>query len=788
MNAKIIFIAVILLITFSGTALAATINYTVGDAAGGTSNNYGVTRYIFVGNPANLTEGTLRIYGRNMTTGNSGVYDYNVPSASCTLYAYNSIAPQNYSFDVALTWGTDARNTYNANFTTSHTISNIQNNAGIVGVADNLSRAVGGAGMFNLRGSCTDSAAYAYSTVYVISPTTGTIVTSGTNMGPYVYLGGYAGGGYYILGEYSWETPPPPTASFTSNVTIGETPLTVQFTDTSINTPTLWAWNFTNVAGNNTPVEFSTLRNPSYVFTTGNYSIKLNATNSYGSNITPLNYWVNVTPPQPPTASFIQSVNPTEILESVTFTDTSTYSPTSWDWGFGDGTPNSSVQNPSHAYSAFGNYLVYLNASNAIGYSQTTGYHSVVNYSIFNQQDIYLDPQYIFTIRVTDSSTGIPISSFSVIDAATGTIYSTTNGTVILQTPYAVIAGWIESDGYSTRGFSKVIDEDTEETYQLTSAPSSNSSQVQYSSAHNVKIIVKDVWKGPIEGVNVTATYVEASGPFDWLFAWIGVISGSGANVQNTTLFGHTGTDGAINFLMVESVQYNITAYKPGIVSKSMLIYPKDDDYTIWTQEMNSSFLYESGYNELDVVRVSVNGTEINTTHGRIMTTYSDRLSQTRFVKIWVNQSTVSGNSTIEHEVTNRTVVGSSDFTSIIDIPGSRDQSYLIHVSYNHTIFGNTTRDFGVTFPPGPISLGLPEDMLHLIGMGLLMFITLAGFSVSKPGETVIVAAFFAWIFFFMRWWTNMAPAYIVITALVSMTVFAILYNIVLRSKKVILS
>jgi PGF-pre-PGF domain-containing protein len=51
---------------------------------------------------------------------------------------------------------------------------------------------------------------------------------------------------------------------------------------------------------------------------------------------------------------------------TVIFTDTSTGSPTSWVWEFGDG-ETASVQNPTHSYPAAGNYSVNLTAGNPGG-------------------------------------------------------------------------------------------------------------------------------------------------------------------------------------------------------------------------------------------------------------------------------------------------------------------------------------------------------------------------------------------------------------------------------------
>ncbi|MDD1713259.1 MAG: DUF2341 domain-containing protein, partial [Methanoregulaceae archaeon] len=51
------------------------------------------------------------------------------------------------------------------------------------------------------------------------------------------------------------------------------------------------------------------------------------------------------------------------------FTDQSSGSPASWNWSFGDATPNSTLQNPTHTYSGTGNYNVTLTVSNAYGTS-----------------------------------------------------------------------------------------------------------------------------------------------------------------------------------------------------------------------------------------------------------------------------------------------------------------------------------------------------------------------------------------------------------------------------------
>lgn len=71
---------------------------------------------------------------------------------------------------------------------------------------------------------------------------------------------------------------PAPVANFTASVTTGTSPLVVQFTDTSTNSPTSWSWNF----GNSTT---STSQNPSCTYSTaGTYTVTLTATNAGGSD------------------------------------------------------------------------------------------------------------------------------------------------------------------------------------------------------------------------------------------------------------------------------------------------------------------------------------------------------------------------------------------------------------------------------------------------------------------------------------------------------------------------
>ena len=68
-----------------------------------------------------------------------------------------------------------------------------------------------------------------------------------------------------------------------------------------------------------------------------------------------------------PAADFSSNVTSGTAPLNVAFTDKSTGTPIAWNWNFGDGTANSTVQNPAHVYSTAGNYTVTLTVTNSVG-------------------------------------------------------------------------------------------------------------------------------------------------------------------------------------------------------------------------------------------------------------------------------------------------------------------------------------------------------------------------------------------------------------------------------------
>lgn len=149
-----------------------------------------------------------------------------------------------------------------------------------------------------------------------------------------------------------------PVADFKASIT----GLNASFTDRSSNTPTAWFWSFGDSASS---TNTSDMQNPTHTYpAAGNYTVTLFAVNADGRTIKTQ----AVTIVEPPVANF--SVSVTGLTAS--FTDTSTKSPTSWTWIFGDSSATSNTsnaQNPIHTYSAPGTYTITMFAANSGGRS-----------------------------------------------------------------------------------------------------------------------------------------------------------------------------------------------------------------------------------------------------------------------------------------------------------------------------------------------------------------------------------------------------------------------------------
>jgi YVTN family beta-propeller protein len=198
-----------------------------------------------------------------------------------------------------------------------------------------------------------------------------------------------------------------PVTSFSASQTSGEAPLTVDFTGQGKGSPTSWKWSFGD--GND-----SADKNPVHTYNkSGLYSVKLTASNEKGSNtLTKSSYIAVSSALNTPVSKFSASPASGKVPLTVSFTDQSTGSPTSWKWYFGDGS-NSTEKNPVHTYNESGLYSVSLTAGNSNGSNALTktGYiavSSVLNTPVTSFSVSQTSEKTPLIVRFTDQSTGSP--------------------------------------------------------------------------------------------------------------------------------------------------------------------------------------------------------------------------------------------------------------------------------------------------------------------------------------------------------------------------------------------
>ena len=189
---------------------------------------------------------------------------------------------------------------------------------------------------------------------------------------------------------------------------------TVQFTDTTPESPTSWSWTFGDGATNSG-------KNPTHAFAkAGNYTVNLVATTSSG--LKQASKTVTVASMSVLSSSFTYTPATPSVGQAIDFTDTSTGSPTSWSWNFGDGS-TSTLQNSRHAYATAGSKTVTLTVTNSSGSKSVSRTVTVVAALAASFTYSPNSPSVSQSIQFTDASTGSPTSwSWSFGDGSTSTL------------------------------------------------------------------------------------------------------------------------------------------------------------------------------------------------------------------------------------------------------------------------------------------------------------------------------------------------------------------------------
>jgi len=184
-----------------------------------------------------------------------------------------------------------------------------------------------------------------------------------------------------------------PAAAPTADFTFETNGLSAIFTSAATGTSLSYLWDFGDNSSSNEI-------NPKHDYkTAATYTVKLTVTNTGGSSSKSKFVTLAGGPPVVPSFTFVSNAL------TVIFTDTSTGSPTSWLWNFGDNSTDTS-KNPQHVYARAGTYTVKLTASNAGSSASTTQFVTVGTVPVADFTSQASGLKVIFA----DASTGNPTS------------------------------------------------------------------------------------------------------------------------------------------------------------------------------------------------------------------------------------------------------------------------------------------------------------------------------------------------------------------------------------------
>ncbi len=253
-------------------------------------------------------------------------------------------------------------------------------------------------------------------------------------------------------------------ADFTADVTSGEAPLTVQFTDQSTGNVTSWAWDF-----NGDGLTDAATQNPSHQYTqAGTYTVSLMVSDGTNSDTETKSGYITVTAGLE--ADFSADVTAGEAPLTVQFTDQSTGNVTSWAWDFnGDGTTDATTQNPQHQYSQADTFTVSLTVSDGVNSdTQTRPDYIVVVKPLAAEFTSDITFGYApLTVQFTDQSTGAVVNWFWDLNGDGSTDKMSQNPSYVYQEPGTYDVSLSVSDGTNSLSTTK---EDYIEVYPTVEA------------------------------------------------------------------------------------------------------------------------------------------------------------------------------------------------------------------------------------------------------------------------------------------------------------------------------
>ena len=381
---------------------------------------------------------------------------------------------------------------------------------------------------------------------------------------------------------------------------------------------------------------------------------------------------------------------------------------------------SNTTQSSAYGYYFFENLTVsdYNISAASSGYSTSGNVTVSVNGTTL--QNVNLQPKLTLTVVTKNADNLNLITDYSII--LEGVTYNSVNGSLQIGNLEDGVKDLIlTAEGYYATEKVIYMDSDTTSTILATQVLGSGT---QYA-PHYVKFTLKSLLGALYPNVDVVVYLGDAA-------------SGT------LTLNGTTGTDSAVGFMLVENIQYTITFIDSTQgIDETITLYPKDDDYTVYTgigNLIDDLLNPDDEEQEITAIDVSISKTIINDNTANITVNYNDIMDETSGLTLTLSQS-------IDGNITNNTILATASLGTLnntaynFTVTNYNGESYFIAITATHTTHGSISRLYGVQFENTATQFGFAGEVVGWLAIIFLMWFSLTATQATVPHTAIGVCA-----------------------------------------------
>ena len=387
-----------------------------------------------------------------------------------------------------------------------------------------------------------------------------------------------------------------------------------------------------------------------------------------------------------------------------------------------------------------------LNATKE-GYKESEVHTFTVNPTEIKYVYPLLHGLYNITVRARDASTHTIIFNFkATLNDGEQTKETTSGWLNFTGVEYGIHKVEVGADGYYSAIEYVYVYRDVEKIVYLMPLETTTAEQgvgISYP-PHQVEFVCVDLFGNPLTNIRVEATPISTTtGAWSWLLKLFGIRNESITYFTNQTLNGTTDSRGAITFVMMENVEYEMRFVNESLgINKTIRIYPKADHYTVILTPTTSSIVSSEDYITFNLSYEIIDEEEIN-----LSLTYNDGLNQTKNLTFFVYNSTAL--------LYSQNFTNTSNISASYTVPYEAGEEYMWGYSAFHSRFGEMGRS-RVLRIAWFLDLGISRTYCTWIAIAIILFLT-AMFSFTTVKFGYVAIPMVSLIFAYIGWLPNIS-------------------------------